>query len=245
MFTAEDKDDDVAQMFVDSLEEKIREKYNRFKRLKDMIFTKDDVKSYNAATTCHICGGKLGKDDKVRDHFHLRVRFRGAAQNVCNLNNNLPKFSSVVFHNLTGYDSHLFVKKLKGEMSEKINCIPCNEEKYISFSTEIVFGKFINCEGREIIVKRELRFIYSFRFMPSSLEALSKNLSKDQCKNLGAFFKDQQKLNNYIPATCERSMSIPFDRLNETELPPKSAFYSKLNDSGISDEDYEQRSNCM
>ena len=29
------------------------------------------------------------------------------------------------------------------------------------------------------------------------------------------------------------------DRLKETELPPKSAFYCKLNDVDISDEDYE------
>src|SRR6218665_1738546 len=28
-------------------------------------------------------------------------------------------------------------------------------------------------------------------------------------------------------------------RLNDTELPPKSAFYSRLNDSDISDKDYE------
>ena len=30
------------------------------------------------------------------------------------------------------------------------------------------------------------------------------------------------------------------DKLNETQLPPKEAFYSKLNKSHISDEDYER-----
>ena len=29
------------------------------------------------------------------------------------------------------------------------------------------------------------------------------------------------------------------DKLNETQLPPKEAFFSKLNNQGISDEDYE------
>ena len=29
------------------------------------------------------------------------------------------------------------------------------------------------------------------------------------------------------------------EKLKETELPPKEAFYSRLNDEGISDEDYE------
>ena len=34
-------------------------------------------------------------------------------------------------------------------------------------------------------------------------------------------------------------MSDGVERLNETELPPKHKFYSRLNDSDISDEDYE------
>src|SRR6218665_747589 len=132
MFTADDEDDNAARVFIDSLEEEIREIYNRFKFAKKMIFTKEDAKNYNAATTCHICGGELG-EDKVRDHCHLRGNVRGAAHKECNLNYKIPTLFPVVFHNLTGYDIHLFIKKLRGEMDEKINYIPCNEEKYISF----------------------------------------------------------------------------------------------------------------
>jgi len=101
-------------MFIDSLEEEIRELYNRFKFPKKMIFTKEDAKNYNAATTCHIGRGELG-DDNVHDQCHLHGNFRGTAHNECNLNYKLPKFFPVVFHNFTGYDSHLFVKKLRGE----------------------------------------------------------------------------------------------------------------------------------
>ena len=155
-------------------------------------------------------------------------------------NYKIPKLFTVVFHNLTGYDSNLFVKKLRGEMGEKINCIPCNEEKYVSFSRDVVVVKFINEEGKEVFVKRELRFIDSFRFMPSSLYALSKYLSKNQCKNFGAFFKDPQEL-DLLP----RKGVYPYhhvdciDRLKQTRLPPNSAFYSKLKDTDISDKDYE------
>src|SRR6218665_690856 len=112
--------------------------------------------------------------------------------------------------------------------------------KYISFSRDIVVDNFKNEEGKEVFVKRELRFIDSFRFMPSSLYAPSKNLSKDKCKNLGAFFRDQQKLDLLL-----RKEVYPYDyvdsinRLKETELPAKTAFYSKLNDADISDEDHE------
>ena len=107
-----------------------------------MIFTQKDLESYNATTVCHICGGELDKDkddlgdSKVRDHCHLSGKFRGAAHNKCNLSFRVPKFIPVVFHNLSGYDGHLFIKKLNSNNGENIKCIPKNEEQYISFSRE-------------------------------------------------------------------------------------------------------------
>jgi hypothetical protein len=108
-FTAESEDDDVAQIFFDTLENNIKEIYNKFKFPKRMIFTADDKKKFEDATVCHICEKELG-DDRVRDHCHLTGKFRGAAHNECNLNYKIPKFFPVVFHNLSGYDSHLLSK---------------------------------------------------------------------------------------------------------------------------------------
>src|SRR5271155_5829440 len=108
-----------------------------------MIFTKVDAETYSNANTCHICEDKFNSskadDIKVRDHCHLSGKFRGAAHNECNLNYKDPKFIPVVFHNLSGYDSHLFIKKLRGN---NINCIPINEEKYISFGRTVIVNKF-------------------------------------------------------------------------------------------------------
>ena len=59
----------------------------------------------------HICNEELGKD-RVRDHCHVTGKFRGAAHEICNLKYRVPKFFPVVFHNLSGYDSHLFIKTL-------------------------------------------------------------------------------------------------------------------------------------
>ena len=47
----------------------------------------------------------------------------------------------LVFHNLIGYGSHLFVKNL-GRSEWSINCIPNNEEKYISFAKKIQVGSY-------------------------------------------------------------------------------------------------------
>ena len=67
---------------------------------------------------------------------------------------------------------------------ERLECIATNEEKYISFSKEIVLFHITDKNGEKIPVKREIRFIDSFRFMGLSLDALIKNLDPEQCKNL-------------------------------------------------------------
>jgi hypothetical protein len=234
-FTATSEDDDVSQKFVDSLIGNVKQIYQKFKFAKKMILTEEDKKNFSDATECHICGDALVPSEKVRDHCHLSGKFRGAAHNSCNINYKVPKFIPVVLHNLSGYDCHLFIKKLGGS----IKCIPNTEEKYISFSKEVEVDRFINKEGKEVIVKRELRFIDSFRFMPSSLDALVKNLHKDQCKNLNRFFSGTQR------DLLLRKGVYPYDyvdsvqRFADTDLPPQSSFYSKLNDCEISDEDYE------
>ncbi|XP_065654802.1 uncharacterized protein LOC136081417 [Hydra vulgaris] len=245
-FTASSETDDVTQIFVDSLQKDIIKICDIIKFPKKMIFTPKNKHDFNAAISCHICGKDLGKN-KVHDHCHITGKYRGAAHQNCNLNNKIPKFFPVLFHNLSGYDSHLFIKKLSGG---KLSCIPNNEEKYISFSREIKVDEYIK-EGKKFEVKRELRFLDSYRFMPSSLEALSKNLSKDQCKNIGKlysmkkfeeFFMDSKNLKKLD--LLLRKGVYPYDwvdsinTFNETQLSPKESFFSKLNDEDISDNDY-------
>ena len=81
---------------------------------------------YDNSTLCHICNEELGKDE-VRDHCHLSCKFRGAAREVCNLKYKVPKCFPIVFHNSSGYDSHLFIKTL-GNSEGDTSCIPNNEE---------------------------------------------------------------------------------------------------------------------
>ena len=97
----------------------------------------------------------------------------------------------MVFRNLSGYDSHLFIKTL-GNSEGDIYCIPNNEENYISFTKQVIVDKFVNMEGKEVDVKRELRLIDSFRFMASSLDKLSSNQKIDQFVNLKKYCSGNQ-----------------------------------------------------
>jgi len=146
VYTAQSEDDDVAQKFIDMLEEDIKQIYEEhFRFPKEMKYTKSDEVRFQAATECHICGGEVG-EDRARDHCHLTGKFRGAAHVSCNLVYQISKFFPVIFHNLSGYDSHLFIKKLKGgceDKNETIKCIPKNEENYITFSREVVVDSFV------------------------------------------------------------------------------------------------------
>ena len=108
---------------------------------------------YDNSTLCHICNEELGKD-KLREHCHLCGKFRGAPHDFCNLKYKVPKFFQVVFHKLSGNDSHLFIETL-GNTEGDISCMPNNEENYISFTKQVIVDKFVNKERKELNVKRE------------------------------------------------------------------------------------------
>ena len=63
-------------------------------------------------------------------------------------------FILVFFHNLEGYDSHLFIKNL-GVSEGNINCIPKTEEKYISFGKNIVVDSFRGKKGKKNILQEK------------------------------------------------------------------------------------------
>ena len=143
----------------------------------------------------------------------------------------------MVVHNLAGYDSHLFIKELAFSEGD-INCIPNNEEKYISFSKKIQASSYTTKEGEIKPLYHQLRFIDSYKFMPTSLSSLVNNLPKDAFKSV------KEEYGEKILELLTRKGVYPYDymdtpeKLKETKLPPKEEFYSKLNDEGISDKDY-------
>ena len=144
--------------------------------------TNKEIKSYEKQKVCHICEKKFCDDKnkkseydlyhKVRDHCHYTGKFRGAAHNICNLRYNVPKKIPIVFHNGSTYDYHFIIKKLAEEFKGEFECLGENTEKYITFSVPL---KNENDNGKKITNK--LKFIDSYRFMPTSLSNLVDNLS--------------------------------------------------------------------
>ena len=231
-----EEDMDAMDVFIKWLEGDVKDIANI--KPKQMIFTEEDRKQFNKASDCWICGESLG-NDRVRDHCHFTGRYRGPAHNSCNLKYKKPKSISVFFHNLSGYDSHLFIKKLGSpDKNENIDCIPNNEEKYISFSKTIVTGQYTNKEGKVKNKTFKIVFKDSLKFMSSSLEALVNNLPKDAFKNLLKYFTPEQaeilKQKGFYPYEYMDSE----EKFNDTKLPPREAFYSKLSGKGITEKDY-------
>ena len=230
------EDADAMDVFIKWLEEDVKAIANIEE--KEMIFTEEDKKQFNKASDCWICGEELG-NDRVRDHCHFTGRYRGPAHNSCNLKYRKPKSVSVFFHNLSGYDSHLFIKKLGSpDKKENIDCIPNNEEKYISFSKTIRTGHYTNKKGEVKDKTFKIVFKDSLKFMSSSLGALVNNLPKDAFKNLLKYFTPEQseilKQKGFYPYEYMNTE----EKFNDTKLPPREAFYSKLSGRGIKDKDY-------
>ena len=241
IYTKTSEDEDVAKVFVEKLTELTKGIYNDFYlRPKPLSLTGKEQKSFEEATICHICSKKLEKD-KVRDHCHFTGKYRGAAHNKCNLECRKPKVLPVIFHNLQGYDAHLFIKQL-AKLEGKLDCIPSTEEKYISFSKHIKLGEFKDVGGNVFPVTFEIRFLDSFKFIQTSLANLVSNLSPDDFHNTKYVFRSNTSLltrKGVFPYDYVSSL----DKLSETQLPPKEEFYSKLNDEDISDEDYQHAIN--
>ena len=229
--------EDAAQKFVEMLEEDIKIITNIPE--KKIIFKIEEQTQYEKETKCWICNGKFDddKNHKVRDHCHFTGRYRGAAHNKCNLNYRKPNFTPVVFHNLSGYDSHFFIKHL-GFSQGNIDCIPNNEERYISFTNRIQVGSYTTKEGENKPLHHQIRFINSFKFMSASLDKLVNNLPKDDFNNLKRYYTGDKLSLLTRKGVYPYEYMNSLERLKETQLPPREAFYSILNDEGISDEDY-------
>ena len=170
--------------------------------------------------------------NKVRDHFHVTGKFRGAAHNKCNLKLRILRKLPTIFHNLEGYAGHIIFKELNN-FNVDIDVIPKGVDKCMS-----------------IIVNRHINFIDSLQFYNGSLDTLASNLKDEDFKHLTSEFGiDKLEI-------LKRKDAYPYEWVDSYEkfkhpsLPEKKYFYSSLRDGKrdrsnghISDEQYQHLQN--
>ena len=239
VYAKKTEDEDISKNFIKHVRLITHSIYRKYyTKPKPLELTPEEEKDFQSAKVCHIfeedlfVNEKTGQILKVRDHCHFTGEYRGAAHKECNLKCRKPLVLLVIFHNLQGYDSHLFIKQ-PAKVSGDLSCIPSTEEKYISFSRK---------KGTLLPIKFEIRFIDSFKFLQTSLANLVSNLQPTDFKNLNRVIKRNTSL-------LKRKGCFPYDyvssidKLKESKLPTKEAFYSKLFDEEISYEDYQHAIN--
>ena len=169
--------DDCMNKFCKDLREHATKIINYEKKKMILLTTKEEI-YHNRKKICYICKKEFINNDKknykVRDHCHYTGKYRGAAHNICNLTNKVPKEIPIVFHNGSTYDYHFIIKELVKEFEGNFECLGENTEKYITFSVPI--KKKI--EDKDLEKTYKIKFIDSYRFMSSSLSKLVVNLSE-------------------------------------------------------------------
>lgn len=194
--------------------------------------TDEEKRNFENCLNCKLCGDVLG-DDRVRDHCHLTGRYRAALHNQCNINYKIKRFIPVFFHNLSSYDSHLFIKEL-GKVDGNIDIIPINKETYISIT------KHVSVDNDTF----QIRFVDSYRFMASSIDTLSSNLDPEDFKIIKKYFPLQSEFE-----LIRRKGIFPysyidsFNKLYEEKLPERENFKNILTNRECSEEDYSHAQN--
>ena len=168
---------------------------------KEMIsLTEEEKNWHNMQEVCHICKKVCSTDynnkkcHKVKDHCHYTGEYRGAAHDICNLRNKMPKEISVVFHNGSTYDYLFIIKELAEEFEGEFECLGENTKKYITFSVSVkkeTAKKDKDDNNKTTKISYKMKFIDSFRFMSSSLsnfvDNLSEGLHSDKCTDCKSF----------------------------------------------------------
>ena len=293
----------------------LKSEVNRAMQYKKKVMnelTSKEKSDYKSAIKCYLCNKFFSKNPekigerKVRDHCHYTGKFRGAAHSICNLAYQIPSHIPVVFHNLSKYDAHIFIRELANQFDvDEMGVIAENTEKYISFSVPIYvemkdnYGKPIYYRNKKGVKQKYtekcmLRFIDSCRFMQSSLASLVDNLAGtntdgifcEKCSNSMEFMEiDENFIARFVCNTCSESVKLKqlsldklkenfpnlhryfssdeifrqilrkgiypyeymdsFERFKETKLPPIEKFYSELNLSGVTNNDYKHAENVF
>ena len=126
----------------------------------------DDIERHTISGSTPSDNNYVHIDVKVRDHWHVTGKYRSFPHRDCNINVKLNLIIPIVIRNLNNIYSNLIMVEL-GKFNLKINVIPNELEKYITFN-----------------INNNLVFIDSFQFLCSLSDSLVKNLGENDLKYL-------------------------------------------------------------
>ena len=110
-----------------------------------------------------------------------------------------------------------------------------------SVNVNVAVDRYTDKNGDERDRLIELRFIDSFKFMASSLDSLTSSLVHGGRKLVGFEGYSEQQYELLMTKGVYPYEYMPScDKFEETQLPPKRSFYSNLNMTAISEDDYQQ-----
>lgn len=190
--------------------------------------------------TCRYCEQPMHTHDA--DVCHRRFSFKDANGQLSR-NYRIP----VYFHNLSGYDGHLILQALRKEIADKtIECICQSGEDLLTFH----FGK---CQ-----------FMDSLAMLRSSLSALVElqinRPSDGSWPALSVLHESFPIYTRHFPSLCHLAQVTPTDdlyrlllgkgvypyeymdtmqRMEETCLPSRESFFSRLRNETVSPDEYE------
>jgi hypothetical protein len=204
-----------------------------------LIMTEDDQRDFEQAVKCYICRKSFASADeqnkfknrrKVRDHDHITGAYRGPAHSACNLKMRTTYKIPIFLHNFRNYDSHLIVPAFNLLKGTRLEIIGQNLEKYLTLTWD-----------------SNLVFKDSLQFLSGSLEQLVACLLKSGKQNFVhlreafATVTDEEGIEMLL-----RKGVYPYDymgseaRLQETCLPARQHFFSRLTNKECSEEDYDR-----
>ena len=118
----------------------------------------EQSREFSRMTKCYICFDDFEEDsEKVRDHCHYTRKYRGTTHQKCNLRYTIPHNIPIVFHNLSGYKAHLFIRELGKKFDTgSISMIGENKEKNISFNVSVTIEEYKMPSGKKKQIMRQL-----------------------------------------------------------------------------------------
>lgn len=134
--------------------------------------------------------------DKIHEHDHYTGLWRGTSCQKCNTKYWFLREVSLFAHDLSKYDSHLFIKELASRKCDRnMEVIPSNDETYISFTKPVKFDvPQVKRKDGKPSKQKYLRLVFkdSSRFLAGSLDSQVKNLMENDFHFLNKFLSGKK-----------------------------------------------------